>query len=158
MNVVFNKHFAAIMVLYHLTTGVALASYALMKATLFKRAQVSGVILIAKKYLLPCCLTLSHGSDERNTGYHARVEFRSPIGVFYLTHHICRSVGTHGPSRIYQPVFSTTAPKSSWKLIRPVLRVLLLFQVIVYSVPAQVTERFTVLYSVKNSVQYIRRC
>ncbi|KAL8728029.1 MAG: hypothetical protein Q9166_005700 [cf. Caloplaca sp. 2 TL-2023] len=44
--VVFVKSSAAITILYHLTLGVALCSYALLGAAFFKKAQLSGVIMI----------------------------------------------------------------------------------------------------------------
>ncbi|KAL8949166.1 MAG: hypothetical protein Q9222_004698 [Ikaeria aurantiellina] len=135
-SVVFIKTAAAITVYYHLTVGLALCSYALVGAAFFKKAQLSGIIMIIITVVLAVIpQVLSDNKQTAATVLALSLIFPSSNYTYFISF-MSRWEFQNMPTNL-----SKTAPQSPWKLHGLVLWLFLLIQILVYPVFAAIIER-----------------
>ncbi|KAL8829277.1 MAG: hypothetical protein Q9170_006239 [Blastenia crenularia] len=143
-SVVFVKSAAAITICYHLMAGLALCSYALVGGAFFKKAQLSGIIMIVITVVLAVIpQVLSPSKQTLATVVALSLIFPSSNYTYFITS-MARWEYENLPTNV-----SKIAPGSPWKLTGLILWVFLIIQIFVYPLLAVVIEQF--LFSTASS-------
>lgn len=135
-SVVFVKTAAAITICYHLTVGLALCSYALVGAALFRKAQLSGIIMTVIAVVLAVIpQVLSPEKQTRATVLGLSLIFPSSNYTYFIQF-IAQWELTNRPANLYKPALD-----SPWKLHGVVLWAFLVLQIFLYPILAVMIER-----------------
>lgn len=134
-SVVFVKTAAIITICYHLTVGFALCSYTLAGSALFKKAQLSGIIMIVVTMVLAVIpQVLSPQKQTATTVLALSLLFPSSNYTYFITY-MARWEYQNLPTNL-----SKTAPKSPWELQGLLLWIFLIIQILAYPVLALLIE------------------
>ncbi|KAL8737861.1 MAG: hypothetical protein Q9181_001303 [Wetmoreana brouardii] len=131
--VVFVKSAATITIIYHLTAGLALCSYALVGAAFFRKAQLSGIIMTVIAVVLAVLAQVL--APKPATVLALSLIFPSSNYTYFITL-MARWEYADLPTNL-----SETAPESPWRLHGVVLWIFLVIQIAVYPVLAALVER-----------------
>ncbi|KJR85200.1 ABC transporter domain containing protein [Sporothrix schenckii 1099-18] len=132
---VFAHSNAAVIILYHVTVGLALASMSLLGASLFRRSQLSGVS-VTIVYLLLAIIAQTLTRPPTPTVTVLSLLF-APCNYVYFVTNVARWERKEWPINLVE-----VAPDSPWHLPGIVLWVFLLLQIIIYPIIGAYIERY----------------
>ena len=143
--VVFIKTSSAIVILYHLTAGLALSSYAILGGSFFKKSQVCGITMI----VIVICLAivpqvLLDDAQTPATVTALSLLFPSSNYIYFIST-IARWEVADMPANL-----SKTPDQCPWKLRGATMWAFLVIQILVYPLLAAVVEQILFGTSSKN--------
>lgn len=143
---VFAKTSIGIVLIFHIIGGLAMTSMALLFASFFKKAQLSGITAILAILLLGI---LAQSLTQPDTATVAILSFLfSPCAFIYFVTHMSRYERDDRPANLVE-----TAPGSSWQLPGIVLWIFLIIQIFAYPLIGALIER--ALYSTSTKGRQI---
>lgn len=145
--VVFTRTSAAISIFDSLFTGLALASFSTFAAVFFRKAQLSGAVVVIVMVVLAFVpQLLAPRLQTQATVIALSLFFPSSNFVYFITS-TARWESTSRPMNLLH-----SAPQSPWKVSGILLWVLLIVQIIVYPILAVVIERL--LFATSSSAYH----
>ncbi|CAM1501884.1 Fc.00g038680.m01.CDS01 [Cosmosporella sp. VM-42] len=139
---VFAKTNVGIVLIFHILGGLALTSMALLFASFFKKAQLSGITAVLAILLLG---VLAQTITNPDTGTVAILSLLfSPCAFVYFTTHMSRFEKLDRPANLVE-----TAPNSPWNIPGIVLWIFLIIQIFAYPLIGALIER--ALYSTSTN-------
>ncbi|KAL1895100.1 hypothetical protein Sste5346_005522 [Sporothrix stenoceras] len=132
---VFAHSNAAVIILYHVTVGLALASMSLLGSSLFRRSQLSGVS-VTIVYLLLAIIAQTLTRPPTGTVAVLSLLF-APCNYVYFVTNIARWEKKQWPINLVK-----VAPDSPWNIPGIVLWVFLVLQIIIYPIIGAYIERY----------------
>ncbi|KAL4789971.1 hypothetical protein BDV19DRAFT_394503 [Aspergillus venezuelensis] len=140
---VYSRTSAAITLIYHILTGLALSSFAIFGASFFKRAQLSGIAVVLACLLLA---VIAQMVPTRSNGAVVVLSLLFPsMNYVYFSIFVARWERENLAASLTE-----AAPNSPWTISGIVLWVLLVVQIIVYPILAAVVERILYGTASKN--------
>lgn len=132
---------AAITIFYHITAGLALTSYAIVGAALFKKQQVSGIIMALVAVVLAIIpQVLSPTKQTRATVLALSLIFPSSNYVYFLTF-VSYWEAAELPVNLNQPAPASDDITPAWAVHGATLWCLLIIQIVVYPMIGCLIER-----------------
>lgn len=149
--VVFTHSNAAIIIFYHITSGLALTSYAIVGAAFFRKEQVSGIVMALIAVILAVLPQVLDPTKQTNTTVLALSLIFPSSNYVYFSTFVSYWEAAELPVTLTKPAPTSDGAMPPWTIHGATLWCFLIIQIVIYPLAGAIVER--VLFSTHSSAR-----